>query len=530
MRDFRIGTDIKVKWHVTINEGTVPIEGADLTLQLVNPLGQRAKMPFSILDGKVVAIVYGKDQTMLGAYALTLWLNYGKADQTAIDHIDAFRLVASSNLIEGEDDCDNLQTGATVNLSGMMSVGVQGASAYEIWLRNGHTGTEDDFLAWLKGPQGDPGAPGAPGEPGSEGNGIDHIALTGTDGNKDLYTIFFTNGNTFNFFVNHGKDATIDAYTKEQINALLDKKAGATSKVLHEYGGSESEMDTNLAITALSYAVIIHYHDVEEELKEKVPTTRTINEEPLTDDIWLRSGNIPHNDWTVEEELTQLRVNKVSTDDVVQTTGTATDKVMSQKATTDAVNAVGEDAAQALNIINGQHGAVGIAPVVQETGDSTTAVMSQDAVTKALASAVGGDKPWSKCYDTDLPLNEIGYFLYDLPLGTNEVAVLITRTYVSSNTGNVWFYVVDENEKAFTIGNSYSVNSSTNSFHIYKWGDFFVCDGGSTNNSQTSGFTVNRKLSTSGNDIIKPDFVFAKLRIRIATEVNTETKIQIFAR
>lgn len=168
--------------------------------------------------------------------------------------------------------------------------------------------------------------------------------------------------------------------------------------------------------------------------------------------------------------------------------------------------------------------------LAQTTGQSTTIPMSQKAVTDALAGAGGGDKPWQKCYDTDLPLNEIGYFLYDLPLGTNEVAVLITRTYVSSNTGNVWFYVVDENEKAFTIGNSYSVNSSTNFFHIHKLGDFFVCDGGSTNNSQTSGFTVNRKLSTSGNDIIKPDFVFAKLRIRIATEVNTETKIKIFAR
>lgn len=91
-----------------------------------------------------------------------------------------------------------------------------------------------------------------------------------------------------------------------------------------------------------------------------------------------------NNEWVI--------LNDGSGIEIVQTTGQATDKVMSQKASTDAIKAVGDDAAQALNIINGQHGAVGIAPVVQETGDSTTAVMSQDAVTKALASA--GGKEW----------------------------------------------------------------------------------------------------------------------------------------
>ena len=35
-----------------------------------------------------------------------------------------------------------------------------GKSAYEIWLDAGNTGTEDDFLAWLKGAQGDQGAEG----------------------------------------------------------------------------------------------------------------------------------------------------------------------------------------------------------------------------------------------------------------------------------------------------------------------------------------------------------------------------------
>jgi hypothetical protein len=44
--------------------------------------------------------------------------------------------------------------------------GPAGASAYDIWLAQGHTGTQADFLEWLRGADGRPGADGAPGAPG----------------------------------------------------------------------------------------------------------------------------------------------------------------------------------------------------------------------------------------------------------------------------------------------------------------------------------------------------------------------------
>ncbi|MFM2161957.1 MAG: hypothetical protein RLZZ383_1469, partial [Pseudomonadota bacterium] len=47
--------------------------------------------------------------------------------------------------------------------------GPAGASAYDIWLADGHTGTESDFLAWLRGADGSPGAAGADGGPGAAG-------------------------------------------------------------------------------------------------------------------------------------------------------------------------------------------------------------------------------------------------------------------------------------------------------------------------------------------------------------------------
>ncbi|MEE4541006.1 collagen-like protein [Streptomyces sp. V4-01] len=43
------------------------------------------------------------------------------------------------------------------------SAGAAGASAYDIWLGLGHSGTQADFIASLKGPKGDPGAGGGGG-------------------------------------------------------------------------------------------------------------------------------------------------------------------------------------------------------------------------------------------------------------------------------------------------------------------------------------------------------------------------------
>lgn len=50
--------------------------------------------------------------------------------------------------------------------------GSNGKSAYEIWLELGNEGSEEEFIASLKGPKGDTGAQGvqgAPGTPGADG-------------------------------------------------------------------------------------------------------------------------------------------------------------------------------------------------------------------------------------------------------------------------------------------------------------------------------------------------------------------------
>ena len=47
--------------------------------------------------------------------------------------------------------------------------GANGKSAYEIWLENGHTGSQTDFLEWLKGEKGDKGEAGKDGTNGTDG-------------------------------------------------------------------------------------------------------------------------------------------------------------------------------------------------------------------------------------------------------------------------------------------------------------------------------------------------------------------------
>ena len=73
--------------------------------------------------------------------------------------------------------------------------GTDGQSAYELWLAQGNTGTEADFLNSLIGPQGAPGADGTNGTDGINGtNGID--GTNGSDGVDGLLPNGTAVGNT----------------------------------------------------------------------------------------------------------------------------------------------------------------------------------------------------------------------------------------------------------------------------------------------------------------------------------------------
>ena len=98
---------------------------------------------------------------------------------------------------------------------------IDGLSAYEVWLENGNEGTEEEFLASLKGDKGDTGDRGPQGNPGAEGpqgpagkdgsqgpageDGYSPIAIVEQTSTGAKITITDKNGTT-TATVNHGKD------------------------------------------------------------------------------------------------------------------------------------------------------------------------------------------------------------------------------------------------------------------------------------------------------------------------------------
>lgn len=144
MKKIRIGKDIHITWEITTNGEPRSLEGRDLKLILITPLRNNIGMKFSV-DGNTIACDYhGAEQKYLGIYMLTLWENYGKLDQTAVDACNAFQLVATTCQEGGSNE--GLDT-ETVGLEGSITVGIKGsdgASAYEIAVKNGFQGSVEE--------------------------------------------------------------------------------------------------------------------------------------------------------------------------------------------------------------------------------------------------------------------------------------------------------------------------------------------------------------------------------------------------
>ena len=123
----RKGKSFEARWAITTNMENVPLDGRDLRLELRDPLQRATVMPFKIEDSNVIVFRFnGTSQERLGVYALTLWENRNKEDQSAVDYCDAFELVRCT-CDEGvggnmEIDCLDLQ-GAN------MTVGIHGTDA-----------------------------------------------------------------------------------------------------------------------------------------------------------------------------------------------------------------------------------------------------------------------------------------------------------------------------------------------------------------------------------------------------------------
>ena len=130
-----------------------------------------------------------------GLSAYEVWLALGNTG-TETDFINSLTGPAGSDGADGATG----PPGTPGNDGANGLDGANGQSAYELWLAQGNTGTEADFLNSLIGPQGTPGVDGANGINGTNGmdgangtNGID--GTNGTDG-QSAYEIWLAQGNS----------------------------------------------------------------------------------------------------------------------------------------------------------------------------------------------------------------------------------------------------------------------------------------------------------------------------------------------
>lgn len=151
MRRIRIGKDFRILWTVKVNGETMTPDYKDkLTLVLVNPRLSAVNLDFYINEGQVIADITPELQKYLGVHKLTLWYKGEDGLQTVVDEINPFCLVKYTTE-EDEGSEDHIQTYTRVEIESDMMVSFKGESAYETWLKNGHEGSEMDFLEWLKG-------------------------------------------------------------------------------------------------------------------------------------------------------------------------------------------------------------------------------------------------------------------------------------------------------------------------------------------------------------------------------------------
>ena len=163
MRKIRKGNDICVRWSIfNSGEEPYPLDGKDLTLYVKNRLGSGKFDNFTTEGNVLTFYLLGKDQNALGTYSFVLVENEGETDMKTVDVVEPLMLVPHTYQ-EQEDDEEGVDI-EYVDLTSMTAIGINGASAYEIAVEHGYKGTEEEWLASLKGEPGPQGPKGDTGE------------------------------------------------------------------------------------------------------------------------------------------------------------------------------------------------------------------------------------------------------------------------------------------------------------------------------------------------------------------------------
>lgn len=149
MEKIRIGKDIQVKWTILTNGKSEDLSGRDLTLFLFDPLKYSRQISFEVSANVISFTVRGTEQRRSGVYSLSLWENFGGIGQSVVDCCEAFQLVPVT--CQESPDVSPLSPVELTMPTANIEVAVPGLSAYEVALNNGFEGTEQEWLASLKG-------------------------------------------------------------------------------------------------------------------------------------------------------------------------------------------------------------------------------------------------------------------------------------------------------------------------------------------------------------------------------------------
>ena len=160
MKPIPIGNDLNVSWAINRMGEGVPLSAYKLDLYM--ECGY-AKMPVTeyTVDGNTVKFPFwGKDQKKTGVYKLVAVGNGGEKGMFTATCCGAFQLSSGCEVscqsdlqVPAEVSCQSdLQVPAEVSCQSDLQVPANGLSAYQVWLSNGHQGTEEDFLDWLQQP------------------------------------------------------------------------------------------------------------------------------------------------------------------------------------------------------------------------------------------------------------------------------------------------------------------------------------------------------------------------------------------
>ena len=147
MKTIRKGSDIVVRWRIFRygQEYDIALYRESISLVLSNMGEKKEITDYSIVDVNTIVFKYRAEDQGLGIYRLLL-IDKSRNSTRIIEECNAFRLVNTSDAANNDG---TLESAITITLTSELTAPADGLSAYEVALQNGFIGTEEEWLQSL---------------------------------------------------------------------------------------------------------------------------------------------------------------------------------------------------------------------------------------------------------------------------------------------------------------------------------------------------------------------------------------------